>query len=93
MVSREGELLQIREQRKLERQAGGRDGERMANNVFLREDGLPCLTSLGLPLSLLWKHESYAGNGTSTRTPAWCPGDHHAHGFLSRPTQPQLVLL
>lgn len=77
MVSRKGELLQMREQRKLARQAGGRSGERMGNNVFLRDRCLSCPTLLGLLLSLLWKHVSYAGNGTSTRTPTWCPADHH----------------
>lgn len=43
----------------MERQAGGRDGER---------PGPTCPTSLELALSLLWKHVSnvYAGNGPST---------------------------
>lgn len=28
----------------------------------------------GLPLALLWKHVSYARNGTSTRTPPYAQG-------------------
>lgn len=77
----------------MERQAGGRDEEETGNNAFLGDQCLSCPTSLGHLLSLLWKHASYAGNGTFTRTPTWCPGDHHVHGFLSSPIQLQPVLL
>lgn len=32
-------------------------------------------------------------NGPSPGTSAWCPGDHHARGFFSSPTQhPRLLL-